>query len=425
MATVYAMGTKHNSFTIITSIVNPSEGKEVSTNQVPPVQLLSHALEAKFSDVIKVTRRLKFENASVSSKQIQQLFDDGTVAPITHSSLRKVLPGMPNVDISDFHGGVALVLRNIAPAVSVRELTTRIRTMSQEPDFAALQYRPFKVIPIHFAPGLSPGHQPLISDAVVVAVDQNLLYDPTKLQIKSRWKSRVAAPEWRIVRTALQTSGGLAGVNSFAPQVASEARLNAITSVLISLLLIVAYVWIRFGGIRYGFGVIFSLCHDAIVAVAATVLAVYIHHFWLGKLLLVDNFKINMTMIAAYLTIIGYSVNDTIVIFDRVRENRGRTRQPLTRKLVNDSINQCFGRTIWTTFTVFVVVFILYVWGGAGVHGFAFAMLIGVFTGAYSTLAIASPMLLHVKDAMPPTNTTALSTFESGDDSTELPVKAG
>ncbi len=411
-ATVYAMGTKHNSFTIITSIVNPSAAK-MSANAVPPVQFLSHALEAAFADVIKVTRRLNYANASVSSKQIQQLLDDGTVAPIAHSSLRQVLPGMPNVDVSDYRGGVALVLRNIAPAVSVHEITSRIQSMSQEPDFAALQYRPFKVIPIRYAPGLSVGHHPLVTEAVVAAVDQNLLYDANKLQTVSRWKVRVAAAEWRIVRTALQTSGGLAGVNSFAPQVASEARWNAITSVLISLLLIVAYVWIRFGGIRYGFGVIFSLCHDAIVAVAATVLAVYIHHLAVGKLLLVDNFKINMTMIAAYLTIIGYSVNDTIVIFDRVRENRGRSRQPLTRKLVNDSINQCFGRTIWTTFTVFAVVFILYVWGGPGVHGFAFAMLIGVFTGAYSTLAIASPMLLHVKDPAPVMQPTAIAAVDT------------
>src|SRR5205823_5996520 len=67
---------------------------------------------------------------------------------------------------------------------------------------------------------------------------------------------------------------------------------------------------------------------------------------------------------------------------------------PLTKKLINDAINQCFGRTIWTTFTVFVVVLIMYIWGGEGVRGFSFAMLAGVITGAYSTLAIASPMLL-------------------------------
>ncbi len=99
-------------------------------------------------------------------------------------------------------------------------------------------------------------------------------------------------------------------------------------------------------------------------------------------------------MIAAYLTVIGYSVNDTIVIFDRVRELRGRNQAALTAKLVNDAINQCFGRTIWTTFTVFIVVLIMYIFGGEGIRGFSFAMLVGVITGAYSTLAIASPMLL-------------------------------
>jgi SecD/SecF fusion protein len=74
---------------------------------------------------------------------------------------------------------------------------------------------------------------------------------------------------------------------------------------------------------------------------------------------------------------------------------------PLTKKLVNDAINQCFGRTIWTTFTVFIVVLIMYVWGGEGVRGFSFAMLIGVLTGAYSTLAIASPMLLSTGTGTP------------------------
>ncbi len=402
-ATVYSIGTHHNQFVIITSIVNPPPAKTIhataSAPAIAPVQQLTHALEAKFSDVIKVTRRLTFLHVNVKSRHIQGLLDDGVVMPITHSNLTNMGPGLPNVDIGDFRGGVAIFLRHISPAQSPAEIASRIRAMSQEPDFASLQYRPFRVIGLQYAPA-APGQKPAATDAVVVATDPSLLYKADNTGLVSQWKSQVAAPEWRIVRTALTTSGGLAGVTSFAPQVASEARLNAVMSVLVSLFLIVAYVWIRFGGIRYGFGVIFSLVHDAIVAVAATVLAVYIHRTGIGHFLLVDNFKINMTMIAAYLTIIGYSVNDTIVIFDRVRENRGRSHQPLTTRLVNDSINQCFGRTIWTTFTVFSVVLILYIWGGQGIHGFAYAMLVGVITGAYSTLAIASPMLLHMKEAV-------------------------
>ncbi len=405
-STVYSVGTHENQFVIITSIVNPPQAKAAkpaagitTAPALAPVQLLTHALEAKFADVIKVTRRLTFTHLAVTSRHIQDLLDDATVMPITHSNLANMAPGLPRANIGDFRGGVAIFLHHITPAQSASEIASRIRAMSQEPDFASLQYRPFRVIALQYAP-TAPGQKPAVTDAVVVATDPSLLYNADNSGLVTQWKSHVAAPEWRIVRTALTTSGGLAGVTSFAPQVASEARLNAVMSVLVSLFLIVAYVWIRFGGIRYGFGVIFSLVHDAVVAVAATVLAVYIHHTWFGNFMLVDNFKINMTMIAAYLTIIGYSVNDTIVIFDRVRENRGRSRQPLTPKLVNDSINQCFGRTIWTTFTVFCVVLILYIWGGQGVHGFAYAMLIGVITGAYSTLAIASPMLLHMKDTV-------------------------
>ncbi len=403
-ATVYSLGSRHNQFQIITSIVNPpgKAGIKPGPTSHTPVGMLTHALEVAFAKQIKVTRSLSFTDVNLSSKRISTLVNHGIVMPITHNSLAQLAPGLPNVDVSDYRGGVAIVLQHISPAESVHSMTQRITNMSEEPDFANIEYRPFKVIPLQYAVGASAGtkaaHHPAVTSAVVVAVDPNLLYDSNSEAVINAWTKKVAAPEWRIVRTALTTSGGLAGITSFAPQVAAEARLNAVASVLISLFLIVIYVWLRFGGIRYGFGVIFSLVHDAVVAVAATVLAVFIHETVIGKFLLVDNFKINMTMIAAYLTIIGYSVNDTIVIFDRVRENRGRAKQPLTAKLVNDSINQCFGRTVWTTFTVFVVVLILYVFGGAGVHGFAYAMLIGVFTGAYSTLAIASPMLLHVKD---------------------------
>lgn len=402
-ATVYSIGTHHNEFQIITSIVNPTKKSLQHAAAGPaPVQLLASKLEATFSNVIAVKRRLSFEYVNVPPAHIQDLLDNRTVIPITHGDLQQLVASMPNVDISDYRGGVAVVLRHITPPESAQSITRRIRDMSQEPDFAALEYRPFKLIPIRYATGaaLGQGHAP-VTQAVVVAADPHRAYNPYNASELASWKQKVAGAEWHIIRTALTTSGGLAGITSFAPQVATEARLNALMAVAISLILIVAYVWIRFGGIRYGFGVVFSLVHDAIVAVAATVLAVYIHETFIGHFLLVSDFKINMTMIAAYLTVIGYSVNDTIVIFDRVRENRGRLKSPLTQKLVNDSINQCFGRTIWTTFTVFVVVAILYIFGGQGVHGFAYAMLIGVFTGAYSTLAIASPMLLHVKDPPP------------------------
>lgn len=101
-------------------------------------------------------------------------------------------------------------------------------------------------------------------------------------------------------------------------------------------------------------------------------------------------------MIAAFLTIIGYSINDTIVIFDRIRERRGKI-STLTPQLINDSINQTLSRTILTSSTVFMAVLILYIMGGPAIRGFAFAMLVGTIFGSYLTVAIAAPILIFGK----------------------------
>ena len=103
-----------------------------------------------------------------------------------------------------------------------------------------------------------------------------------------------------------------------------------------------------------------------------------------------EAFQINLTIVAALLTIIGYSLNDTIVTFDRLREIKGKSPQ-LTPEMVNASVNQCLSRTILTALTVFLVVVILYFFGGEGIHSFAFAFLVGVIAGTYSTVYIAAP----------------------------------
>jgi SecD/SecF fusion protein len=104
-------------------------------------------------------------------------------------------------------------------------------------------------------------------------------------------------------------------------------------------------------------------------------------------------FKINMAIVAAILTIIGFSVNDTIVIFDRIREVRGKDPR-ITREMVNDSTNQTLSRTLLTSFTVVLVIVILYCFGGEDLHGMAFALLVGVVTGTYSSIYVAAPILL-------------------------------
>ena len=112
-----------------------------------------------------------------------------------------------------------------------------------------------------------------------------------------------------------------------------------------------------------------------------------------SKLLQIDQFKIDLPMVAAFLTLIGFSVNDTIVIFDRIREIKGKTPY-LTDKMVNDALNQTLSRTILTSLTAWLVVVILYFFGGEGLHGFAFALVVGFLSGTYSTIYIATPILI-------------------------------
>jgi SecD/SecF fusion protein len=137
-----------------------------------------------------------------------------------------------------------------------------------------------------------------------------------------------------------------------------------------------------------------ALAHDVLVSLGCVALGAYLSRVpGLGRILMLNDFKINMAMIAAFLTIVGYSLNDTIVIFDRLREIRGKN--PLvTKDLINMTVNQCFGRTLLTAFTVFITVVILYVFGGEGIHGFAFCMVVGSIAGTYSTVYIASPLVL-------------------------------
>ena len=115
----------------------------------------------------------------------------------------------------------------------------------------------------------------------------------------------------------------------------------------------------------------------------------------IGNMLLLTDFKINMAMIAAFLTIVGYSLNDTIVIFDRLREIRGKN-PTLSKEMINLTVNQTLSRTILTALTVFITVVILYALGGEGIHGFAFCMVIGSIAGTYSTVYIASPLVLQL-----------------------------
>jgi SecD/SecF fusion protein len=182
-----------------------------------------------------------------------------------------------------------------------------------------------------------------------------------------------------------QTSSKIGG------QVSADTRWRAVGALAVSMLGIVAYVWFRFQKVAWGLAAVAALAHDALVMLTSIALS-----YWLVTalgFLGVEEFKISLPVVAAFLTILGYSVNDTIVIFDRLREIRGKSPY-ITRQMLNDAVNQTLGRTVILFGITLVVVGILYAFGGAGIHAFAFALVTGVISGCYSTLAIAAPILL-------------------------------
>ena len=193
--------------------------------------------------------------------------------------------------------------------------------------------------------------------------------------------------------TTLRHTPTLAAVSTFPASVAEDMRYLAILALLASGAATIIYLWFRFTKADFGIAAVVAVFHDVFFTMACLPLAFYLSKTPLGPLLGLEDFKLNLSLIAAFLTIVGYSLNDTIVIFDRIREIRGRNPQ-LTLQIVNDSINQTLSRTILTAVIVFITVVILYAMGGEGIHGFAFCMLIGTMVGCYSTIYIASPLLL-------------------------------
>jgi SecD/SecF fusion protein len=175
--------------------------------------------------------------------------------------------------------------------------------------------------------------------------------------------------------------------------VAKELWSSAVLATLLSMLFMIVYIWFRFNGLRFGLAAVIALFHDIPVALGALAIADSLSGTAIGQALLFGDLKINLPVIAAVLTLMGYSINDTIVVFDRIRENM-RLKTKSDWVIIDGSINQTLSRTVLTSFTVFLVLLFMYVFGGPGIHAFSFVMLVGVVTGTYSSIFIASPILL-------------------------------
>jgi len=184
--------------------------------------------------------------------------------------------------------------------------------------------------------------------------------------------------------------------SSVGSQIAEKTMSDAGVAIVISLIGIIGYCWFRFQNLAFGLAAVIALIHDVLIVVGA----IAISH-WLGFLsfLGIEDFKISLEVIASLLTVIGYSLNDKIVVFDRNREVRGK-RTEITEDIINTSISQTLSRTILTSVTTFIVVFILYWFGGPAIHGFAFALVVGVIVGTYSSIFVASPALLWLMNTV-------------------------
>ena len=176
--------------------------------------------------------------------------------------------------------------------------------------------------------------------------------------------------------------GTVQKVESVGPTVGRQLEKQAALATLYSLIGMLIYLWFRFELI-YGVAAVVAVFHDTLITV--------------GFFALRDK-EISLTVIAAILTLVGYSMNDTIVVFDRIRENLRLSRREGLTEVVNRSINQTLSRTVLTSGLTFLTVLALYLFGGEVLNGFSFALVVGILIGTYSSIAVAAPMLVAYQD---------------------------
>ena len=201
---------------------------------------------------------------------------------------------------------------------------------------------------------------------------------PDEILIKTQFSGSSSEISEKLT-LALGNSFTLRRVESVGPKIGKELQTDALKAIGLALLLILIYITFRFDR-YYALGSVMALIHDVLIT--------------LGVFSLLD-YEINLSIIAAFLTIVGYSLNDTIVVFDRIRENIPKFMKKTLNDVVNISLNETLNRTVITSLTTMMVVVILFLWGGKVINLFAFALIIGVFVGTYSSLFIASPVMVY------------------------------
>lgn len=359
-------------FIITTSQMNQTLVKNVLAEAFPKAQIsepqidevVNNAIMAAFADELEIQQNL--QPTIISQEKVSE----------------KLVDSYP--ELAEFIGGIK-ILCEIKRAATVEDIEARLASLQFKPDTQYLERYPHIILD----PNLSTIEQnkPINRFTYISVAPEAGLRELTE----DEW-AQFVNNETTKVQTAAKLETSLPRVTQIDPTVGKEQKTRALIAIVLSLFAIVTYIWIRFGDVRYGIAAITALVHDVCITLGAVTACTYIATSPIGEKLLIGDFKINLAIIAAFLTLIGYSLNDTIVVFDRIRENRKKAQ--LNPKIVTDSINQTISRTILTSFTTFIVVLIMYIFGGEGLRGFTFAIGFGVIVGTYSSIAIAAPILL-------------------------------
>jgi len=379
---VSALGTAENGKYKEFSVVTPN----------PDRVQVSNAIEVQLKDIldIAVPSVFKVGAATTQSKDkltVEQAQLEGAVIPVTIKSGRFTVLGRDIPDAAAFSGGAAIVMENLSPPLKPEEIRQRIdravaESLAQSRDTSIAQFEVYRL------DGQTDESTPT-DRAVAVVVNKNFPYDKNPAE----WTEKVARPFWKAVIAGVGQDAKFQKVTNIDAQVAGATQQAAIFATLGSLVVIMIWIWIRFGDVKYGTATVAAMLHDTVLVVGAVGLSHWMDGTAIGHLLGVEGFRVNLTLVAAILTVMGYSMVDTIVVFDRIRENRGKYGT-LSKQLINDSVNQTLSRTLLTAGTTMATLFVMYVWGGPAIHGFTFVLLVGILIGTYSSIAIAAPILL-------------------------------
>jgi len=303
--------------------------------------------------------------------------------------------GRPEITdpVGRLRGGVAIMLEDIEPPITLDEASGRLSRMRTQPDFSDVAGRETRVIGLD---AVDPAFPERGYRSVVILVSDPTVNLP-KVPLET-WDERLAKREWGLVAQALAQETSLDQVASFSPSVAQSLLANAIIAICLSMLLMLGYIWIRFGSLRYSIGTILSLSFNICVCLGFLAASEWLAMTEFGASIGVQDFRIDLNVIAGLLAIVGYDINDSIVILDRVRERRGRMTYA-SKQVVNDAINQTFSRTILTSGTTILSAVILVAFGGEAIRPFSMTLLVGLIAGTFSSIAIAAPLVYAGRDS--------------------------